>query len=594
MSHSKEKLSALRQHLKTLGMAGFVVPLTDEHMSEYVGAYAKRLEWLTGFAGSAGSAIVLHDTAAMFTDGRYTLQVRAQVDGALYSYEPVPEVTHADWLKAHVKAGDVIGYDPWYHSTGWVKTVGAALASVGALLKAVEGNPVDAVWPDQPEASLAEIYPHPEALAGKPSIEKRTELGKAIAALGAEVAVVSALDSIAWLFNIRGQDVEHTPVPRAYALLNADGTAILFTEAAKITPALRVALGDHISIQERCEFVQALQALGRSKQSVLVDKDSTVAAIFSTLESAGATIIDAADPCILAKACKNATEIAGTKAAHIRDGAALTRFLHWLSIEAPKSTVDELQAVDQLYRLRAETNQLIDTSFDTISGAGPNGAIVHYRSTPSTNRPLQHGELFLIDSGGQYRDGTTDVTRTIAIGTVGTEEKDRFTRVLRGHIAIATARFPSGTSGRNLDTLARMPLWQAGLDYDHGTGHGVGSFLAVHEGPQRIAKASSDIPLMPGMIVSNEPGYYKSGAYGIRIENLVLVAEQKHHDDERDMLGFETLTLAPIDRTLVDVAQLNPHERLWLNAYHARVRDTLTPLLPDETKTWLATATAPI
>lgn len=589
---SSVRLAALRGELARQGLAGFFVPLTDEHMSEYVGDYAKRLAWLTGFTGSAGAAAILTDKAAMFTDGRYTLQVRAQVDETFYAYESVPETSPAAWLAANAKAGDTIGYDPWLQTKGWVKTAFNMLAAHDIKLVAVALNPVDAVWTDQPQPSLAVITAHPEQFAGRSSHDKRADIAKSLCDRKLDAAVVSALDSIAWLFNIRGADVERTPVPRSYALVHADGTATLFAEPEKITPEIRTHLGTDVTIMARTDFAAALQKLGADKKTVLFDPDSTVVAVGEALNTAGAKIVEAPDPCILRKACKNETELKGTRAAHIRDGAVVARFVEWVTAKALNGGVDELTAVDTLYKMRAENNLFRDTSFDTISGAGPNGAIIHYRSTPETNRRLARGELFLLDSGGQYLDGTTDITRTMAIGTPGTEEKQRFTRVLKGHIAMATVRFPKGTSGRQLDTLARASLWQAGLDYEHGTGHGVGSYLAVHEGPQRIAKLASDVALEPGMILSNEPGYYKPGAYGIRIENLIVVREDKRDGDEKDMLAFETITMAPLDRQLVDADMLSDSERQWLDGYHAEVREKLMPVMPEESHAWLAAATA--
>ncbi|MCH8683758.1 aminopeptidase P family protein [Pedomonas mirosovicensis] len=594
MPNAAERLSALRAELTARGLAGFVVPLTDEHMSEYVGEYAKRLEWLTGFTGSAGSAVVLADSAAIFVDGRYTLQVRDQVDGSLYEYQSVLETSPAQWLGERVGEGQKIGFDPWYHTRGWVEATRRTLAAKGAELVAVESNPVDAVWADQPKPPLDPILVHDDAYTGMSTEEKLAATGAAVGAAGANAAVIAALDSVAWLFNIRGTDVACTPVARAFALSFADGRAELFTEAEKITPAVTQALGDSVTVHPRERFADRLAELGAEKARVLVDPESTVFAVFERLEAAGAVIIEGRDPCVMPKAIKNPVEIAGSRAAHIRDGVALSRFLHWLHIEAPKGTVTELDADARLLSLRQEANLFRDVSFPAITGAGPNGAIVHYRSTPKTNRPLKVGELFLIDSGGQYLDGTTDVTRTVAVGTAGAEERDRFTRVLKGHIALATARFPSGTTGRQLDALARLPLWLAGLDYDHGTGHGVGSYLSVHEGPQRIGKTVNDTVLTPGMILSNEPGYYKTGAYGIRIENLVLTHEDRREGDERPMLAFETLTMAPIDLALVEPRLLTPEEKDWLNAYHRRVIETLAPLVPEDTRGWLAAATRPL
>jgi Xaa-Pro aminopeptidase len=589
-----ERLGALRTALARQNLSGFVIPLTDEHMSEYVGDYAKRLAWLTGFTGSAGSAVVTRDKAAMFTDGRYTLQVRAQVPDALYSYEPVPDTSPAAWLAANTTAGDVIGYDPWYHTRNWVTATRDMLTRQNVSLRAVAQNPVDTVWTDQPAPSLAPIVVHPDQFAGRSSADKRADIAAQLRDRKLDAAIISALDSIAWLFNIRGTDVERTPVPRSFAILSADGTATLFCEPGKVTEDVRAHLGSDVGLQPRAAFIDHIKSLGTAKKTVLFDPDTSVAAVWEALDSAGATIIDGADPCILQKACKNAAELAGTRAAHIRDGAAVSRFIGWVTAKALNGGVDELTAVQKLYDIRAENNLFRDTSFDTISGAGPNGAVIHYRASPETNRPLKKGELFLLDSGGQYLDGTTDITRTMAIGDAGAEEKQRFTRVLKGHIAIATVRFPKGTTGRQLDTLARVALWQQGLDYEHGTGHGVGSYLSVHEGPQRIAKMGSDIELKPGMILSNEPGYYKPGSYGIRIENLIVVREDKRASDEKEMLAFETLTMAPIDRSLVDVSLLTETERAWLNNYHAEVREKLLPQLTDDTRGWLEAATAVI
>lgn len=596
MSTHKDRLEALRAQLGSQRLSGFVVPLTDEHMSEYVGAYAQRLAWLTGFEGSAGSAAVLSDKAAIFVDGRYTLQVRDQVDGSLFSYESVPDTTVAAWLAEHVRPGDRIGYDPWLHTKGWVEATSRLLHEKKGELVAIEDNPIDRVWRDRPAPSAERLVPHAEELAGRSSADKRREIGEFLRTKGAGSAVIAALDSIAWLFNVRGRDVSRTPVGLAFAILRADGGAELFVEPGKVDEALRAHLGLEVRVRPRAEFAGALETLGGK---VVADPATCVAAIFERLKAGGATIVEARDPCILPKAKKNPVEIAGTKAAHIRDGAALTRFLHWFAQEAPKGELDEMGAADRLEQYRRETNQLQDLSFDTISGAGPNGAIVHYRVSPETNRKIEKDSLFLIDSGAQYLDGTTDVTRTLVVGTPNAEMRDRFTRVLKGHIAVATALFPKGTRGVQLDALARQYLWEAGLDYAHGTGHGVGSFLAVHEGPQRItlpgsSQSGGDEPLAEGMILSNEPGYYKTGEYGIRIENLILVVRKEIPGAEKEMLGFENLTLAPIELDLVEPSMLSAKERDWLNDYHARVCEALAPVLPDEVRDWLKHATRAI
>jgi Xaa-Pro aminopeptidase len=597
MSTYADRLSALRAQLKADRLDGFVVPLTDEHMSEYVGTYAQRLAWLTGFEGSAGSAVVLPQEAAIFVDGRYTLQVRQQVDGAHWQYQSVPETSISDWLKDHASQGARIGYDPWLHNRDWVKRAGEALASRGATLVPVTRNPIDVIWADRPEASKARVIVHPDEYAGKSAAEKRTDIADWLTRNHADATVLSALDSIAWAFNVRGADVARTPVALAYSLIHSDGTADLFVAGEKIDAEVRQHLGNGVRIHERTAFENALGQLGG--KTVAVDPERAVAAIFEALERAGAKVLALRDPTILPKAIKNGAEIAGHRDAQAQDGAAIARFLHWVDEQAPKGEIDELTASDRLEALRRESPDLRDLSFDSISGAGPNGAVVHYRSGEKTNRRLEPGSLYLIDSGGQYLGGTTDITRTIAIGEPTGEMRDRFTRVLKGHIAIATALFPRGTRGSQLDSFARRPLWEAGLDYAHGTGHGVGSFLSVHEGPQRIspigsAQSGGDEPLQPGMIISNEPGYYKTGEYGIRIENLVLVVEREIEGAEKPMLGFETLTFAPIDRRLIVPSMLSFEELTWLNCYHAHVLAKIGPRLSGGDLAWLQQACAPL
>jgi Xaa-Pro aminopeptidase len=596
MSTYADRLAALREQLKTDGLHGFVVPLTDEHMSEYVGTYAQRLAWLTGFEGSAGSAVVLPQEAAIFVDGRYTLQVRSQVEAKHWSYQSVPETSISDWLTDHAPEGGRIGYDPWLHSRDWVKRASEALSSRGAELVAVAQNPIDKIWSDRPEASKARLVAHSDRYAGKTSAEKRADVADWLASKNADTAVLSALDSIAWAFNVRGADVAHTPVALAFALVHRDGTADLFVSPEKIGDEVRRYLGNGVRLHDRSAFETALSELGG--KTVAVDPERAVAAIFDALDKAGAKLLPVRDPTVLPKAIKNGVEIAGHRDAQTRDGAAITRFLKWVD-EQPAGEIDELTASDKLEALRREDPDLRDLSFDSISGAGPNGAIVHYRSSEKTNRKLEQGSLYLIDSGGQYLGGTTDITRTLAIGEPTPEMRDRFTRVLKGHIAVATALFPKGTRGSQLDSFARRPLWEVGLDYAHGTGHGVGSFLSVHEGPQRISPAGSsqsggDEPLQAGMILSNEPGYYKAGQYGIRIENLVLVVELQVDGAEKPMLGFETLTFAPIDRRLIVPEMLSKEERAWLNAYHAEVVARIGPRLEAEEQRWLAAACAPI
>jgi len=597
MSSYADRLAALRAQLAADRLDGFVVPLTDEHMSEYVGSYAQRLQWLTGFQGSAGSAVVLPQEAAIFTDGRYTIQVRQQVSPTEWSYESVPETSIASWLKEHAPDGARIGYDPWLHSRDWVKAATAALKAKGAELVAVGRNPIDTVWSDRPAPSAARLAVQPEELAGQSSADKRHAIADWLGEKKADAAVLAALDSIAWAFNVRGQDVSRTPVALAYAIVNADGTAELFVAGEKVGDDVRAHLGNGVRLHERASFEAYLKSL--SGETVAVDPERSVAAITQALEAAGATILDARDPTVLPKAVKNEVEIAGQRAAQVRDGAAIAQFLRWIETEAPGGQIDEIAAAEHLEGLRRKSGALKDLSFDTISAIGPNGALPHYKGTAESNRPLTPGTLYLCDSGGQYQDGTTDITRTVSIGAPTDEMCDRFTRVLKGHIAIATARFPKGTRGSQLDSFARRALWDAGLDYAHGTGHGVGSFLAVHEGPQRIAPVGSsqsggDEPLAAGMIISNEPGYYKAGEYGIRIENLVLVVEREVKGAEKPMLGFDTLTFAAIDRRLIDRDLLSDAEIAWLDAYHADVIEKIGPGLDPADRAWLEAACAPL
>lgn len=591
------RLRALREQLARDQLAGFVVPLTDEHMSEYVGAYAQRLAWLTGFEGSAGTAVVLADVAAIFTDGRYTLQVREQVSGEDWQFVGVPESSVAEWLRVHAHAGMRIGYDPWLHTRAWVEETRAALRAAGAELVAVTSNPIDAVWHDRPAPSPAPLIVHPEQVAGRSAAAKRADVADWLATAGADATVITALDSIAWLLNVRGADVAHTPVALAYTIVHADGTADLFVAPEKVTAAVTEHLGNAVRVHDRSAFVAALDSLAGKR--VAVDPVLAVAAIADRIERAGGTVLALRDPAVLPRATKNAVEIAGHRAASLRDGAAVTRFLRWVADAAPRGGVTEWSAAEQLRAFRAETGVLRDLSFDTISATGAHGAIPHYRVTPESSLAIEPGQLYLIDSGGQYADGTTDLTRVVPIGAPTAEMRDRFTRVLKGHIALATAVFPRGTAGVQLDTLARRPLWEAGLDFAHGTGHGVGSYLSVHEGPARIAKPSypgggPNEPLLPGMILSNEPGYYKTGAYGMRIENLLLVIERDVARGDVPMLAFETLTLAPIDRDLIDVALLTHDELAWVDAYHARVEAALAPLLPGDDATWLGARCRPL
>lgn len=599
MSTYEARLGALRAQLKKDQLDGFVVPICDEHMSEYVGDYAQRLGWLTGFGGSAGSAVVLSEEAAIFTDGRYTLQVREQVDGQNWQYVGVPQTSIADWLKEHAPAGARIGYDPWVHTKGWVESASRALKAKGAELVAVKSNPIDAVWADQPAKSDAKLLVHEDRYAGQNSAEKRAAVAEWLTDNGVDSTVISALDSVAWLLNVRGSDVSNTPVALSFVLAHADGTADLFVAPEKVDEAVRAHLGNAVRLRTPEEFVPALKAMNGKR--IAVDPDRAVAAIFGALKDGGATIVEARDPTILPKAIKNPVEQEGHRAAQARDGAALSRYLHWLAQEAHKGELTELSAAAQLRAFREATGMLKDLSFDTISAAGPNGASPHYKVDEKTNRRIDPNSIYLVDSGGQYLDGTTDVTRTIWVGPgePTAEMKDRYTRVLKGHIALALAVFPEGTRGAQLDTLARAALWQAGVDYAHGTGHGVGSFLAVHEGPQRIGKfsggqAGTDEPLQAGMILSNEPGYYKQGEYGIRIENLILVEERAIEGAEGRYFGFETLTFAPIDKALVDTSLLTRDELRWWDDYHAKVLEIVAPQLDGDALAWVTEACAPL
>jgi Xaa-Pro aminopeptidase len=583
------RLAALRAELARRGLDGFIVPHSDEYQSEYLPARGERLAWLTAFTGSAGAAVVLRDKAAVFVDGRYTLQVQQQTDTKLFEPRDLVSEGVGAWIEANVPKGAKLGYDPWVHTAGGVDALRISAERTGAVLVVCETNPIDAVWKDQPGPPLAKAMPHGLALAGESAESKRTRIAEDIKKSGADAAVVTLSDSICWLLNMRGADTPHTPFVLSYAILNADGSADLFMDARKSSPELLAHFGNAVRLREPDEFPAALDAL--MAKTVIADPSTCPSAVFDRLGKAGAKVKRGSDPCQLPKACKNPVEIEGARKAHIRDGAALTKFLAWFKREAPNGGLTEIDVAETLEGFRRETGALCDLSFDSISGAGSNGAVVHYRVTRKTNRPVRNNEMFLIDSGAQYPDGTTDVTRTLIVGVATEEMRDRFTRVLKGHIALATARFPEGTSGSALDAFARRPLWDAGLDYDHGTGHGVGSYLSVHEGPQNISKRPINQPLKPGMIVSNEPGFYKTGEYGIRIENLVVVSEPKDVGGEREMMEFETITLAPIDLDLVEASLLSPAERDWLNDYHLRVYETLSPLVDEETRLWMARAT---
>jgi len=584
------RLASLRAELARRGLDGLLVPRADEHQGEYVPKKAERLAWLTSFTGSAGAAVVLKDKAAIFVDGRYTLQVRQQTDTKLFDPRDLVAEGIAGWLETNAPKGARIGYDPWLHTIAGLDILRVAADRAGAELVPCPTNPIDAVWTDQPGPPLAKAMPHAFALTGESAESKRTRIAEDIKRLGADAAVITLPDSICWLLNIRGGDVPHTPFTLAFAILNADGSTDLFLDSRKSSPELVQHLGNAVRMHEPNDFPPALDAL--KGKSVLVDPTMGAAALLDRLTTAGAKVKRGSDPCQLPKACKNPVEIEGMRKAHIRDGAALTRFLAWVAREAPKGHLTEIEAAEALEGYRRQTGSLSDLSFDSISGAAPHAAIPHYRVSRSTNRRINRNEIFLIDSGGQYPDGTTDVTRTMIVGEPSAEMKDRFTRVLKGHIALATVRFPEGTTGAALDAFARKPLWDAGLDYDHGTGHGVGSYLSVHEGPQNISKKPILQTLKPGMICSNEPGYYKADEYGIRIENLIVVSDYEEvKGGDRKMMRFETITLAPIDLELVESKLLTAEERDWLNAYHARVREMLSPLVDTETRSWLEHAT---
>lgn len=589
------RLAALRAELARRGLDGFLVPLADEHQGEYIPPSARRLAWLTGFTGSAGICVVLPGEAAIFVDGRYTLQVRQQVDIGAFTPRHLVDEPPVGWIAKAAAAGMRIGFDPWLHTATEADKFGKALAEAGATLVPVDDNPVDAVWSDRPEPPLAPVARHPDHLAGESAAEKIARIGAAVREAGAESTVLTQPESIAWLLNVRGGDVAHIPIPLSFAILPAEGRPRLFIDGRKLSNELRVSLSEIVDIEAAAAFRPALAALGATRAKVLIDRAGSAAAIATLVAEAGGIVVDGRDPTVMPRARKNAAELAGTREAHLRDGAAMVRFLAWFDRVAPEGGLTEISAAEALEGFRAQTGALKEISFDTISGAGPNGAIVHYRVTTDTNRPIGRDELYLIDSGAQYEDGTTDITRTLVVGTPTEEMRDRFTRVLKGHIGIATARFPKGTTGAHLDAFARVPLWEAGLDYDHGTGHGVGVYLSVHEGPARISKAGH-VALEPGMILSNEPGFYRTGAWGIRIENLIVVTEpQEIAGGERPMMAFETITLAPIDRRLVEPSLLTDRERAWLDAYHATVRERIGPRLADPAeRAWLDEATRPL
>jgi Xaa-Pro aminopeptidase len=570
------RLALLRAQLAKSGLQGYLIPRADAHQGEYVASRDERLQWVTGFTGSAGFCIVLPQVAGVFIDGRYRTQVKLQVDLAHFTPVPWPETKPGPWILEHLSAG-VIGFDPWLHTADEIEKIQAALQGSNVTLRATD-DLVDAIWPDQPQAPQGKVFVHPDTLAGETAATKRARLAVGLQLAGQEAAVLTLPDSICWLLNIRGADVPKNPVVQAFAILSNTGGVDLFIDPAKMGADVKAHLGAAVNLLDPSAFMPALKAL---RGPVRVDKTTAPLAVSDLIDQT----VWSDDPCRLPKACKNVGEIAGMREAHLRDGAAVVEFLAWLDAQTPKGGLTEIAVVQALEGFRRATNALHDISFDTICGAGPNGAIMHYRVTDESNRAIGQNELLLVDSGGQYRDGTTDITRTIAVGDPGEEARACFTRVLQGVIAISRARWPRGLAGRDLDPLARQALWMAGQDFNHGTGHGVGAFLSVHEGPQRLSRIS-EVPLEPGMILSNEPGYYREGAFGIRLENLIVVQVAEAMGDLRDQLSFETLTFAPFDRRLIDTHQLSAGERDWLNAYHAQVLAHLTPRLSAFALAW--------
>ena len=588
MTHS-ERLAALRAQIREAAVDGLLVPRSDEHLGEYVPAAGERLAWLTGFTGSAGLAVVLADRAAVFADGRYTTQLAQQTDPALWERRHVTEEPPAGWLREHAM-GRRIGYDPWLFAEAAL----ARLAVPGVALVPLPANPLDAAWAGRPAAPAAPAVPHPLEYAGVAAAEKREAAAAALRAAGEAAVVLADAHSLAWLLNIRGGDLTHTPLALGFGLLRADASAVLFMDPGKVPPETRAHLGNAVAVRPRGELAAALQGL--AGQRVRVDAEATPAWFAATLRAAGAEVVPGEDPCRLPRACKNAVEQAGARAAQRRDAVALARFLAWFAGHAAASGLTETGAADRLLALRRQVPLFQAESFPAISGAAGNAAIIHYRATPESNRAIGANEAYLTDSGGQYRDGTTDVTRTLwtGPGPALPALRDRYTRVLRGHLALAMLRFPQGLAGPHLDAIARRPLWDAGLDYDHGTGHGVGSYLSVHEGPAAFSRAARVVPLQPGMILSNEPGYYLPGQYGIRIENLLLVREAAARPDQaKPFLEFETLTLAPYERALIDAAALTAAEREWVDGYHARVLAAVAPECDAATAAWLTAACAP-
>jgi Xaa-Pro aminopeptidase len=588
-----ERVKALRAQLFVRGLDGFVVPHTDRFQNEYVPPSDERLAWLTGFSGSAGLAIVLADRAVLFVDGRYQVQAREEIDAAVFSIDHLVENPPPAWIKANVPAGARLGYSPWLHTVEGAERLAKACGEARATLVAVDDDPIDAIWTDRPEPPLGPVVAHDLRYAGEEAAEKLARVRAELAKDAADALIVSDPHAVSWLFNIRGSDVPHTPVVLAFATVPREGPPTIFVDLRKVGNDIRARLEEIADVRPNAAFERDVATLGLEQRAVRLDPAGCPEEIARLVTENGGAVVRGSDPIVPMKAVKNAVEIEGARAAQLRDGVAVTRFLAWFDRAAPRGEVTEIGAVEALESFRRETGLLKDISFPTIAGAGPNGAIVHYRVTRKTNRRLGTNDLFLLDSGGQYEDGTTDITRTVAVGLPSAEMRRNFTLVLKGHIAIARAVFPDGTTGAQLDSFARQFLWRAGLDFDHGTGHGVGSYLSVHEGPARIAKLGA-FPLKRGMILSNEPGYYRAGAYGIRIESLVLVTEAAPVPGaEKPLNAFETLTLAPIDARLIDPNLLTADERAWFDAYQARVREALAPHLDTTARAWLFAATIP-
>jgi len=586
------RVAALRRALERQGLACFIVPRADEHQGEYVPAHMARLAWLTGFTGSAGNAVVMADKAALIVDGRYTIQAAEQTDTSVVTPTRMEETPLDRWIEANLPAGGKVGYDPWLHTVDGVAKLEKAAAAAGGELIPVSRNPIDALWSDRPAPPAAPVKAHRVELAGEDTKNKLARIQDALGKAKVDALVVSDPHALAWTFNIRGGDVEHTPLPLGYAIVPREGRPTVFLAPEKITNEAGDAIGAVGEIAPPASLEAQLAALGAAGAKVRLDATTAASALAALIRDAGGTPDIGADPIALMKARKNETELAGARTAHLRDGAAMVRFLTWLAHEAPSGNLTEIDAVAALEAERDKTGLLKDVSFTTIAGAGPNAALPHYRVSDASNRRIEPG-IFLVDSGGQYEDGTTDITRTMAIGEPTPEMRDRYTRVLKGHVAISRVVFVKGTSGAQIDALARLSLWQAGLDFDHGTGHGVGSFLSVHEGPQRISKLGTT-PLEPGMILSNEPGYYKEGEYGIRIENLIVVEERIIPGGDRTIYGFETITWCPYERALIDRSLLDQGEIAWIDAYHAKVWNKLAPLVEGEAKAWLEKACLPL